>query len=80
MLARSIARAAGRVVVNKTGLTGNYEFTLNYSAAPVSPNAPPDDRPTIFTALVEQLGLKLEPEDSPLDVLVIDAIERPTPD
>jgi uncharacterized protein (TIGR03435 family) len=74
-LARSIAKEAGRTVVDKTGLTGNYEFKLKYSPAG---NSAADDRPTIFIALREQLGLKLEPQQNPLDVLVIDRIERPT--
>jgi uncharacterized protein (TIGR03435 family) len=78
-LARSIAKEAGRAVVDKTGLTGNYEFTLKYSPAGNRDNSASDDRPTIFMALREQLGLKLEPEQNPLQVLVIDRIERPTP-
>jgi uncharacterized protein (TIGR03435 family) len=67
-------------VVDKTGLTGNYEFTLNFSSAAATANGVADDRPTIFTAVQEQLGFKLEPEENLLDVLVIDAIDRPTPD
>ena len=78
-LARSIAKEAGRTVVDKTGLTGNYEFALKYSPAGNRDNSASDDRPTIFMALREQLGLKLEPEQNPLQVLVIDRIERPTP-
>jgi bla regulator protein blaR1 len=69
---------AGRVVLDRTGLSGPYEFTLRF----VSPGAPagevPDDRPSLFTALPEQLGLKLEPTRAPIDTLVIDHIERPT--
>ena len=80
LLATMLARSAGRPVVNKTGLTGNYEITLNFSAAPTGPDASRDDRPTIFTAVREQLGLRLDAEENPLDVLVIDAIERPSPD
>lgn len=77
-LAQSVWRAAGRVIVDQTGLTGDYEFTLTFSrpAGPASDGEPP----TIFTALQEQLGLKLEPTRGPVEVVVIDAAERPTLD
>jgi uncharacterized protein (TIGR03435 family) len=67
----------GRPVVDKTGLSGKYDFTLEYVAAA---KAATDESggPSIFTALEEQLGLKLEPVKAPMDVLVIDAIEQPT--
>ena len=80
VLMGNIRGAAGRVVVDKTGLTGNYEFTLRWDARP--PGSPPtdDDRPSVFTALQEQLGLKLEPDRAPLRVLIIDRIEKPTED
>jgi len=76
-LASSFGSATGRVVVDKTGLTGNYDVTLNYMPQPKA-DAPPDAPPNIFTALQEQLGLKLEPDRAPLKILVIDRIERPT--
>ena len=50
-LALKISRDAGRTVVDKTGLSGNYEFTLDYSSSGASGNGVPNDRPTIFTAL-----------------------------
>ena len=69
------------VIVDKTGLAGRYAFTLTY-AEPVSSAArsdlPRDEQPAIVTALQEQLGLKLEPTQSSVEVLVIDHIERPT--
>jgi len=65
----------GRVVVDKTGLEGGYDFTLEW--APDGADAS-DPRPSIFTALEEQLGLKLEPSRGPVDVIVVDHIERPT--
>jgi bla regulator protein blaR1 len=83
----------GRVVVNKTGLKGNYDFTLKWTpdpgqgqmlggpgGGPSREAAPPPDAngPTIFTALQEQLGLKLESQKGPVDTLVIDHIERPS--
>jgi uncharacterized protein (TIGR03435 family) len=76
-LAASFGSGIGRVVIDKTGLTGNYDVTLRYITQP-SPNAPPDAPPEVFTALQEQLGLKLEPIRAPLRILVIDHIERPT--
>ena len=70
-LADSISSYAGRPVFDKTGLAGYYAYTLKYDGATT-------DGVSIFTALQEQLGLKLEPARGPLDVVVIDHIERPT--
>ena len=72
----SAGRPDGRVIVDKTGLTGRYDFTLRYRLQP----GPNDDTPSIFTAVEEQLGLKLVPDTSPLDVVMVDHIERPTED
>ncbi len=69
--------ADGRVVVDRTGLTGDYEFTLRYAPDGRTTSS---DVPSLFTALEEQLGLKLVPDRAPLQVLVIDRIDRPTPD
>ena len=77
-LAGSISGGAGRVVVDKTGLDGIFEFTLRYSTQPLGGS--PDEAPSIFTALQEQLGLKLESTKGSVEVLVIDSVERPTPD
>jgi uncharacterized protein (TIGR03435 family) len=74
-LAANLSFAVGRVIVNKTGLDGGYDFALDY--APDGADAS-DTRPSIFTALEEQLGLKLEPARGPVDVIVVDHIERPT--
>ena len=64
-------------VVNQTGLTGKYDFLLKYtfdeSKVPTDGSAPA----TIFTAIQEQLGLKLEPVKTATDVMVIDKVERP---
>ena len=73
----------GRIVKDKTGLSGKYSFALTF--APQLPSAPepagearaPDPRPSIFTALQEQLGLKLVPGTGTVDVLVVDRVERP---
>jgi uncharacterized protein (TIGR03435 family) len=75
----------GRPVINKTGLDGNYDFTLSF-APQLPPDFPQDrlppgfaDRPNIFQALKEQLGLKLEPQKGPVDYFVIDGAEKPAP-
>ena len=82
-LARSLSNQAGRIIVDKTGLIGGFdlelEFTPDPSAAGGQPPAASDTNlPSIFTALEEQLGLKLVPERRPVEVLVIDRVERPT--
>jgi len=64
-------------VVDQTNLTGNYDFTLLWT--PDSLRATPTDTaPGLFTAVQEQLGLKLEATRAPTDVFVIDAATRPT--
>ena len=65
---------AGRRVVDKTGLDGYYEMTLRHR----DERDTDSDLPTVFTALSEQLGLRLRPEKSTVDVLVIDRVDRPT--
>lgn len=74
-LAANLSFTVGRPVVNKSGLEGGYDFTVDY--APDGADAS-DTRPSIFTALEEQLGLKLEAARGPVDVIVADHIERPT--
>jgi uncharacterized protein (TIGR03435 family) len=76
MLVTVLSRTLGRTIIDKTGLTGNYDFTLEY--APEEGASPSDSAPSIFTALQEQLGLKLESTKGPVDVIVIDHIEKPT--
>ena len=68
----------GRKVIDRTGLSGAFDVNLQWM--PDSPGAPPTngDLPSIFTALQEQLGLKLDPTTGPVDVLVIVRAERPT--
>jgi uncharacterized protein (TIGR03435 family) len=79
----------GRIVLDKTGLTGNYSYEFTYSpeqivglppllngeAVTVDPNTP-----SIFTALQEQLGLKLDSDRGSVGVLVVDSAEQPTAD
>ena len=79
-LAVNLRGAAGRAVVDRTGLTGPYDFTLDYASGPPSPDSSPAGKPSLFTALQEQLGLKLEPAQAPLPVVVVERIERPLPD
>jgi uncharacterized protein (TIGR03435 family) len=66
-----------RQVVDQTGLTGRYDFTLTYASDPLAPDA--GTAPDIFHAVQQQLGLKLEPTNAPVDVIVIDHVELPTP-
>ena len=73
-LGRSIQGTVGRVVVDKTAMEGHYAFTLAFA----SPPRPDSDQVDAFTALQEQLGLKLESARGPVRMLVIDHIERPT--
>ena len=83
-----LERATERPVIDRTGLSGQFDLSLQFnpgvSRLPEGRTditlAELEERPTIFTAVREQFGLKLEPATAPLDVLVIDAVERPTPD
>jgi uncharacterized protein (TIGR03435 family) len=73
----------GRTVVDRTGLPGNFAFELEWTpepGQPLGPNAAPGDlsSPSIFTALQEQLGLKLEPQKGSVEILVIDHVEKPS--
>ena len=68
-----------RIVIDKTGLTGMYDFQVDWVHD--SPTASPEnvpDGPSIFTAIEEQLGLKLVPAKAAVPVLVVDHIDRPT--
>ncbi len=67
----------GRQVIDRTGLTGSFDIDLEWT--PDAPGAAPspDAGPSIFTAIQEQLGLKLEPSTAQLEIVVIDSAERP---
>ncbi len=86
VLVSTLGGLAGRPILDRTGLQGNWDALVTYAidpgrGAPPPDAAPPDpNAPSIFTALQEQLGLKLESAKAPMEVLVIDSIERPTPD
>ena len=73
-----LSRSVLRPVVDRTGLTGSYTWNLEW--APDDAPAANGDLPSLMTALVEQLGLKLESTRGPVEVIVIDRVERPTPD
>jgi uncharacterized protein (TIGR03435 family) len=77
----------GQPVVNETGLAGSYEFTLTYApmmstlfGLPFTPPPTDSNLPSVFTALEEQLGLKLEPRTVPVEIVVIDHVEHPVLD
>lgn len=88
----ALAGFVGRPVLDKTGLPGNYDFKLQWTrddsqlqassaiAASGQPPVPPTDSsgPNLFAAIQQQLGLKLESGKGPVDVIVIDHIERPS--
>lgn len=90
-IVRAVSLAIGSTVVDKTGLTGTYDYRLEYApesragmpamhTPDVGPSAPPEiSGPSIFTAVQEQLGLKLEAKKEKVDVIVIDHIEQPAP-
>jgi uncharacterized protein (TIGR03435 family) len=86
-IASALNNVVDRTIVDKTGLSGGFDLDLTWmpdSLQPVTagPAGAPraDTGPSLFTALQEQLGLKLNPERGQLEVLVIDHVERPTPD
>ena len=68
-----------RPVVDKTGLTGKYDLSLQWTPDDTPPDSPLTGGPSIFTAIQEQLGLKLNPAKGPVETLVIDHVEPPTP-
>jgi uncharacterized protein (TIGR03435 family) len=88
MFGNMLAGTVGRPVIDRTGMSGHFNITLEYAleagiASHVPPGAPQDaparsDAPSLFTALQEQLGLKLESTRAPVDVLVIDRVSQPT--
>jgi uncharacterized protein (TIGR03435 family) len=90
-LATALAPQVGRIVLDKTELTGNYDFELTYAPEAIGsvggpallnggPVAVDPNAPNLFTALQEQLGLKLDSQRGPVDVVVIDRIEQPAAD
>ena len=72
-----LEEAAGRTVIDKTGLTGMYDLHLKW-AQDLTTDSNADALPPIFTALQEQLGLRLQADKGPVETLVVDHIERPS--
>jgi len=91
-LAQVLANQLGRPVVDKTGLTGNYDIKLAWTPDPGQPApgplgpppglepppVPDPSGPSIFTAIEEQLGLRLESQKGPIETIVIDSVEKPS--
>jgi uncharacterized protein (TIGR03435 family) len=91
MLAAALSGRVDRPVIDRTGLTGNFDIVLEWTPDPGTPvmpgrsesspsPAPAPDAVSIFTALQEQLGLRLASTRGPVEVVVIDSVERPSPD
>lgn len=93
MLANALSNQLGRPVIDRTGLKGNFDFNLEWTPDPgqsggpfggppppgVDAPPPPDPNgPSIFTAVQEQLGLRLESSKGPVDLLVLDHVEKPS--
>lgn len=93
MLVRLLSNTTGRTVIDRTGLNGAYDFKLQWApdpgqmelsglpvpgAPPGGQDAPPPDGPSLFTAIQEQLGLRLEASKGPVEVLVVDHVEKPS--
>ena len=88
-LTRTLSNFVDRVVVDRTGLSGTFDLSIDFAPQQAPPGftpgpgadagaADPSGPVSIFTAVQEQLGLKLEPQTGPVDVLVIDHVERPS--
>jgi uncharacterized protein (TIGR03435 family) len=79
-VANMLSYPLGRTVVDKTGIEGKFRIHLTYAPDEVAGGAAasPDAGPSIFTALQEQAGLKLESTKGPIEVLVIDHVEKPS--
>ena len=77
---------AGTLIIDATGLTESFYYTLRSQFSPLPaalagrPNTPDPNLPALSTALEEQLGVRLQSRKAPVEVLVIDSVERPTPD
>jgi uncharacterized protein (TIGR03435 family) len=86
-ITQMLTNQTGRLVFDRTNLTGNWDFTLKFAeeargVPPPGVTVPPvdPDAPSLFTALQEQLGMKLESTKAPVEVTVIDSAEHPTED
>jgi uncharacterized protein (TIGR03435 family) len=77
-LAERLEPFVDRPVIDATGLAGNFDVAIRF-APTAGGRASNSEAPSIYTAVQEQLGLRLEPQERPISVLVIVAVERPTP-
>jgi uncharacterized protein (TIGR03435 family) len=75
-LAKSISGSAGRPVIDKTGLEGQYVYQVTFDSLSAQSESASDPAPDFFAAVEQQLGLKLESKRAPVEVLVIDHAER----
>jgi uncharacterized protein (TIGR03435 family) len=83
LLVNQLSSILGRNVIDKTGLTGRYDIKLTFTpedsqSALRNGEPAPETGPSIFTAVQEQLGLKLEPSKGPVDLIVVDHVDKPT--
>jgi uncharacterized protein (TIGR03435 family) len=76
-LAKALANTVHRTIIDKTGLKGNFDLTLQWSNDE-NPDSGAEQAPNIFTAVQEQLGLKLQPAKGPVETLVVDHAAMPT--
>jgi uncharacterized protein (TIGR03435 family) len=79
-LANLLTIQVGQPVLDKTGVAGRFDITLSWAPDAATATAGVDAAPSIFTVIQEQLGLRLEPGRGPVETLVIDSAEKPTPD
>ena len=81
-LAKALAKIVGRTVADKTNITGSYDITLKWRPDETQASNVPaqltDQASSIFTAIQEQLGLRLESQKGPVEVLVVDSADRAT--
>ena len=73
-LAGQLSNSAGRPVFDKTGLDGMFAFKLQFNPSTTTES----DLPSLPTALQDQLGLRLEPQNAPVETIVIDSVDRPS--
>ena len=82
MLVAALSNATHLTVIDKTGLTNRFDYSLNWDPASTALSANPDvansAAPDIFTAVQQQLGLRLEPGKAPVDAIVIDHVDHPS--
>ena len=76
-LAETLSATLGTLVLDQTGMTGNYYFGFKFLSVQNNPSDEVEGS-TIFSALQDELGLKLEKQKGPIEVLVIDHVERPS--